>query len=73
MAFSRLGKALGESPLDIELPSRDHLSLCRVRLVLGKVDRWLIPLDCLLCLYLPHHEAFPPPPTLSFESEGLVC
>lgn len=30
MAFGRLGKALGEAPVDIELPSRDRLSLCRV-------------------------------------------
>lgn len=30
MAFPRLGEALGRGQLDIELPSEDHLSLCRV-------------------------------------------
>lgn len=30
VAFARLSKFLGQAPLDIELPSREHLSLCRV-------------------------------------------
>lgn len=32
VAFRRLGEALGQAPLDIELPSGDHLYLCRVSL-----------------------------------------
>ncbi|CAM9483002.1 unnamed protein product, partial [Scytosiphon promiscuus] len=32
VAFARLGKALGQPPLDLELPSRIHLSLCRASL-----------------------------------------
>ena len=32
VVFRRLGKALGQGPLDIELPSSDHLYLFRVSL-----------------------------------------
>ena len=32
VAFRRLGEALGQGPLNIELPSSDHLYLCRVSL-----------------------------------------